>query len=206
MKWDHFYEGLNLEYWQMLAHKVDSENPAGYSDLLLAMRMLERTEARDPLPPKTAVTSVSNLTHFQTSWNLFLSCMLKSNYTFTAWAATIGSNEVEENSGAKQEGDGQTASSADKEAKTSGGLGGMDQPVEYIVCFAKAVKLYQQKNRSCFGCRSSDHLMRDCPKDISKPAQKADLNTKDGMAEKGAQASKKSMAAHQTSPDETLQA
>ena len=36
MKHDLFYEVLNPTYQQMLAHKVDGENPAGYSDLLLA--------------------------------------------------------------------------------------------------------------------------------------------------------------------------
>ena len=55
---DCFYEGLNPKYQWMLAHKVDGENPAGYSDLLLATQKLERrAEARDPLPPETAVTS-----------------------------------------------------------------------------------------------------------------------------------------------------
>ena len=36
MKCDCLYEGLNPKYQQMLAHKVDSEHPAGYSNLLLA--------------------------------------------------------------------------------------------------------------------------------------------------------------------------
>ena len=36
MKYDCFYEGLNPEYQHMLAHKVDGENPVGYSNLLLA--------------------------------------------------------------------------------------------------------------------------------------------------------------------------
>ena len=36
IKCDCFCEGFNPEYHQMLVHKVDSENPAGYSDLLLA--------------------------------------------------------------------------------------------------------------------------------------------------------------------------
>ena len=36
MKCDCFYEGLNPKYQLMLVHKVDGENPAGYSDLLLA--------------------------------------------------------------------------------------------------------------------------------------------------------------------------
>ena len=97
MKWDCFYEGLNPKYRQMLAHKVDGKNPAGYSDLLLAMRKLEkRAEARDLLPPKTAMTSVSNVTFSQISGNLFPWCKLKGNHTFTAWAVTIGSNKVEE--------------------------------------------------------------------------------------------------------------
>ena len=47
--------------------------------------------------------------------------------------------------------------------------------------------------------------MRDCPKDISKTAQKADLNTKEGMAKKGGYAPQKSAAAQQTSQDETPQ-
>ena len=72
MKCDCFYKGLNPEYQQMLAHKVDGENPAGYSDLLLAAQKLERrAEARDPLPPKTAETSRLNVTCSQTPGNLF---------------------------------------------------------------------------------------------------------------------------------------
>ena len=40
----------------MLAHKVDGENPAGYSDLPVATWKLEkRMKSRDPLPQKTAV-------------------------------------------------------------------------------------------------------------------------------------------------------
>ena len=95
MKWDHFYGGLHSKYRWMLAHKIDGKNPGGYSDLLLAARKLERrTEPRDPLPLKTAVTSVSNVTCSQTSGNLFPSHKLKGNLTFTTWAVTIGSNEV----------------------------------------------------------------------------------------------------------------
>ena len=83
MKCDHFYEGLNPECWWMLAHKVDGENPAGYSHLLLATYKLEREEARDPLSPKRAVTSGSNVIHSQTLGNLFPSCKLRGNHTFT---------------------------------------------------------------------------------------------------------------------------
>ena len=72
MKCDQFYEGLNLEYQLLLAHKVDDENPAGHSNLLLAAWKLERREeARDPLPSKTAVTSGSNAICSQTQGNLF---------------------------------------------------------------------------------------------------------------------------------------
>ena len=153
----------------MLAHKVDGKNPVGYSDLLLAMRKLERREeARDPLPPKTAMTNVSNVTHSQTPGNPFPSSKLKGNYTFTTWAVTIGSNEAEGDSGAKHEGDEETEYSSDEEAKTSDRAGGTHQPMEYIICFVKVVKLYQQKNRSCFGFRSPNHLIWDCLKDISK--------------------------------------
>ena len=82
---------------------------------------------------------------------------------------------------------------ADKEVKASGGVGGTDQPMEYIIHFTKAFKLYQQKQK-CFGCGSPDHLIWDCPKDISKSAQKADLNTKEGTAKKGGQAPQKPAA------------
>ena len=66
MKHDCFYKSLTLEYRQMLAHKVDGEHPASYSDLPLAVQKLERrAEARDPLPPKAAATNGSTTTHSQ---------------------------------------------------------------------------------------------------------------------------------------------
>ena len=119
---------------------------------------------------------------------------------------TIGNDEVEADSGVKQEGEGEMEPLADEEGKASGRAGGTDQPMDYIVCFAKAVKLYQQKNRSCFRCGSPDQLIQDCPKDISTSAQKADLNTKERMAMKGGQAPQTPAAAQQTSPDKTPQA
>ena len=64
VKWDCFYEGLSPEYQQMLAHKVDSENPVTNSELFLAAQKLERwVEARDPLLPKTTITGSLNVTH-----------------------------------------------------------------------------------------------------------------------------------------------
>ena len=68
---------------------------------------------------------------------------------------------------------------------------GTDQPMEYIICFAKVFKLYQLKNRSCFGCGGSYCLVWDSLKDISKFAQKVDLNTKEGVEKKGGQAPQK---------------
>ena len=78
MKWDHFYEGLNLEYQHMLADKVDGKHPASYSTLLLAVWKLERqAEARDSLLPKTTTTGGSNVIQPQVSGNLFLSRKLE---------------------------------------------------------------------------------------------------------------------------------
>ena len=59
MKWCCFYEGLSPEYWQMLAHKVDGENPVTYSEVLLTAQKMERwAEARDLLLPKPLVLGV----------------------------------------------------------------------------------------------------------------------------------------------------
>ena len=63
----------------MLAHKADSENQACYSDLFLATQNLERrAEARDPVPPQTALTSGLNVICSHTPGNLFPSCKLKA--------------------------------------------------------------------------------------------------------------------------------
>ena len=59
VKWDHFYKGLSPEYWQMLAQKVNGENPVTYSELLLAAQKLERwVEARDLLLIQTPTISI----------------------------------------------------------------------------------------------------------------------------------------------------
>ena len=89
--------------------------------------------------------------------------------------------------------------------KASSGAGQTDQSTEYIIHLAKAVELYQKKNRNCFGCGSSDHLIWDCPKDLSWSAQKADLNMKEGMPKKGGQTPQKPVATQQSSPDEMPQ-
>ena len=88
----------------MLAHKVDGDHPARYSDLLLAVCKLERqNEARDPLLPKTTLTGGLNITCSQTPVNLFPSQKLKDNWTFTAQLATMEGNKVGEDSDAKPE-------------------------------------------------------------------------------------------------------
>ena len=81
MKRNHFYMGLLPEYQQMLAHKVDDEHPARYSDLLLAGQILEIwMEVRDPLLPKATSMGGSNVTHSQTSESLFPSWKLKGSH------------------------------------------------------------------------------------------------------------------------------
>ena len=127
-------------------------------------------------------------------------CIHWRAHTFTTQGATIGNKEGERDSSAKQEGEGEMEPSADKEVKASGGT---DQTIEYIIHLIY-YSLHQgiqtiptEKNRSCFGCWSPNYLMWDCPKDISKCAQRVDLNTKEGMAKKGG------WAIQQTSPDET---
>ena len=92
------------EYWQMLAQKVDGEHPTRYYNLLLAVQKLERqAEARDPLLPKIALTGGSNVTHSQTSGNLFPSQKLKGSHTFITQSAMVESNRVAEGLGLKAE-------------------------------------------------------------------------------------------------------
>ena len=93
--------------------------------------------------------------------------------------------EAEEDPGKKPEGEGETEPSADEDVEVSGGIGERDQSIKYIICFVKAVKLYQEKNRNCFWCRSPDHLIHDCLKDVSRSDQKMHLNIKEVTVKKG---------------------
>ena len=70
--------------------------------------------------------------------------------------------------------------SADEDLEASGGVEETDQTIKYIICFAKAVELYQ-KRKNCFGCGRSDHLIKDFLKDVSESSWKVYLNTKEGM-------------------------
>ena len=202
MKWDHSYEDLSPKYWWMLAHKVDCEHSSSYSDLLLAAWTLERpAEARDPLLPKTTTARGSNITHFLRPGNLFPFQKLKGSHTLTTWSATVESNEAEEDSGTKPEGEEKAKSSAGEDAETSSGVGGADQSVGYIVHFANVVELYQRKSRNCFRCGSPDHLMKDCLEDLSKTAQKVSLNAKEGIMKKGGWAPQKPVVTQPASLD-----
>ena len=183
MKWDHYYEGLNPKFRFMLAHKVDGDYPASYSDLFLAAQKLERqNKATDPLLPKTTTAGGLNITHSQTPVNLFHSCKLKGKLTFTAWSVTVEGNKVGGDSDAKPEWEEEVQSSAE-DPKAFSGLGGTDQPISYIVHFANIVELYQKKTQNCFRCGSPNHLIRDCPKDVGKIAQKMSLNARGGWKE-----------------------
>ena len=93
-----------------------------------------------------------------------------NTFTFTIQSTTVESNEAEEDSGKKAEEEYEAESSAGEDAGTLIGVGGVDQSVGYIVHFAKLVTLYQRKNQNCFRCGSPDHLMKDCPKGLSKTA------------------------------------
>ena len=90
---------------QNVAHKVDGEHPTRYCGLLLAAWKLERqAEARDPLLLKTTPTGGSDVTHSQTSENLFPSQKLKGSCTFTSQSAMVESNGVAEGSCMEAEG------------------------------------------------------------------------------------------------------
>ena len=166
-------EGLNPEPWWMLAHNVDGKHPARYSDLLLAAQKLEGwAEARGPLLLKTILTRGLNITHSQTSGNVFPSWKLKGSHTFTTQSATVESNRVAEDLGTEAEEAEEAKSSDEEHPEILSGIGGTDQLVGYIICFANAVKLYQRKNQNCFRCGSPNHLAKNCPKDLSKTTQR----------------------------------
>ena len=146
------------ECW--LIYKVDDEHPAIYSDLLLATQKLERwAEARDPLPPKVVATNGLTVMHSQMPGNLFSLCKLKGHCTFTAQAVNIGNDTAEEDPGVEQEGEDDTEHSADKEVEVLDKVKEAAQSIEYIAHFAKAVELYQKKNKNCFVCGSPNHFI-----------------------------------------------
>ena len=85
---------------------MDGEDPASYSNLLLATQKLEiQAEARNSLPQKVAMTKGSNTMHSQTPGSLFLLHKLKGNHTFATQSVTIGNDAVEGDPGVEQEGE-----------------------------------------------------------------------------------------------------
>ena len=131
---------------------------------------------------------------------------MKGSHIFTTQSTPVEFNEAEEDPGAKWEGEEENKYSAGEDTETLSGVGGADQSVGYIVHFANVVKLYQRKNWNCFGCSSPDHLMKDCPKDLSKTTQKASLNAKEGTTKNGDWAPQKPVVAQPASPHEAPQA
>ena len=71
---------------------------------------------------------------------------------------------AEEDPGVEPEGEEETEPSTDEEVGPFGKVKEADQSIEYIACFAKAVKLYQKKNKNCFRCGSRDYW-----KDVNRP-------------------------------------
>ena len=123
--------------------------------------------------------------HWRTSFPQ--SAIVESIGTEGDWTVVLeGEEEVE-----SSEGDPETPSE----------IGGTDQPLRCIVWFANTVELYQKKNQNCFGCGSSVHLVKDCPKDLSKVTRKVSLNAKEGMMKKECCTPQKPVVTQLTSQD-----
>ena len=153
VKQDCFYEGLSPEYLQMLAHKVNGENPVTYSELLLVAQKLERwVEARDHLLPKTTTAGSLNSSHSRLQGNLFPSRKLKGSLTFTAQSAVVGDQETEEDSDPNPDGEKEAEVSAEKDVGMTGDVDNVEPSLGYITQFANMVELCQKKNHNCFVC------------------------------------------------------
>ena len=82
----------------------------------------------------------------------------------------------------------------------TGKVGDVDPSLGFIMCFADVVELYQKWNCNCFGCGSTYHLVKDCPKEMGKTARMVGLNLKEGMMKKGGQSSQKVVAMQEATP------
>ena len=141
---------FNPELRCMLAHKVDGDHPSSCSELLLAARKLERqNEARDLLS-KTTPSGQSNITHSQTSVNLFPSQKLKGNQTFTVHSAAVVGNEGGEDMDAKPEQEEEVGSSVE-DPVTFSDLGG-SQSTDQLHCpFCQCCGAVPEENQKFFG-------------------------------------------------------
>ena len=59
-------------------------------------------------------------------------------------------------------------SSGGEDPETFSGIERADQSLSYIIHFTNMVELYQMKTQIVFRCGSADHLVKDCPKGLSK--------------------------------------
>ena len=183
IKCDHFYEGLNLEYWQMLAHKVDGENPTGYSDLLLAaQKQNEHTSFSDTrefvsLPVAEWQLCFHSWIHYSRKKQSWRSLKSKAIRGRRGWVFSWkGYRNL-------------------KRALRS-------RSVCQVNCsFWQCGWVVSKTNQNCFVCGSSDHLMRNCLKGLSKTTQTVSLNAKEGMTKMEGQATQKPVATQQAFPD-----
>ena len=127
------------------------------------------------------MTGGSNVTQPQALGNLFPSRKLKGNCTIVAQSIIVESIGIKGDMTVGPEGAGEVESS-EEDLQNPSEIGGADQPLSYVIQFANAVKLYQKKNQNCFMCDSPDHMVKDCPKDLSNVMRKASLNAKEGTA------------------------
>ena len=161
VKRDCFYEGLCELLQTQLAHKMERDHLSTYDDLLLAAHELEkRKEIKDM---------------WQWLWKkgntIYPSHKLKGGI---AKAITMArENELDK----------------DSETEDDTGISVIQVPdkmdPEFIIRYAQAIELFSEQTRRCFACGSKEHLVQDC---LSRAAKmmKANLNAKEGRAEKGA--------------------
>ena len=64
----------------------------------------------------------------------------------------------------------------------------------------------RRKTKIVSDADSHDHLVKDCPKGLSKVARRVSLNEKRGMMKKGGQTPQKPVVAQLASPDEASRA
>ena len=119
---------------------------------------------------------------------------------------STGNAEGEADSGAKQEGEEENRTLW-LTRRSKHWVAWKEQISLWSISFTlpRWLKFTNRKIESCFGFGSPHHHVQDCPKDISKSAQKADLNTKEGTAKKGDWAPQKPAVTQQSSPEETPQ-
>ena len=121
MKGDHFYEGLNPKYWQILAHKVDGENPAGYFDLLLATQKTGRKSRNQrPSAPKDNCKQWIECYTFSDPRQLIPLMQVEGQPYFHHLSFNHWNAKGEVYSSMKQEGEEEMEPLADEEVKASG--------------------------------------------------------------------------------------